>query len=69
MTIHPVSATSLCRSFGAAEVLHEVTLEIPRGSVCALLGPNGAGKTTLLKLFMGLIDPTSGSTCILGEQA
>ena len=50
----------LSRTFGRNEVLHDVGLEVPRGSVCALLGPNGAGKTTLLKLLMGLIQPTTG---------
>lgn len=57
----------LSRSFGRKEVLHNVGLDVPRGSVCALLGPNGAGKTTLLKLLMGLIQPTDGRCELLGD--
>jgi len=58
----------LSRSFGQKEVLREFDLEVPRGSVCALLGPNGAGKTTLLKLLMGLIQPTTGCSELLGDR-
>jgi branched-chain amino acid transport system ATP-binding protein len=35
--------------------LHEVTLEVPEGSIVALLGPNGAGKSTTLKAASGLL--------------
>ncbi len=36
--------------------------------VTGLLGPNGAGKSTAIKLFLGLIEPTSGSARVLGEK-
>src|ERR1700680_3422103 len=38
------------------EVLHGLTLDIPKGDFVALMGPSGSGKTTLLNLIRGL-DP------------
>jgi ABC-2 type transport system ATP-binding protein len=68
MTEYKLRSESLCRQFGKAEVLHNVNLSIPSGTICSLLGPNGAGKTTLLKLFMGLIHPTDGTCAIAGDH-
>jgi branched-chain amino acid transport system ATP-binding protein len=47
--------------YGETEVLHGVTVAVPRGSFTALLGVNGAGKSTLLKVASGLLRPTAGS--------
>ncbi|MDZ4673033.1 MAG: ABC transporter ATP-binding protein [Gemmatimonadota bacterium] len=44
----------------AADVLHEVSFAVPRGSVVALVGPSGAGKSTLLDLVARFHDPTGG---------
>ena len=42
------------------EVLHGLTLDIPKGDFVALMGPSGSGKTTLLNLIGGLDQPTAG---------
>ena len=42
------------------EVLHDITLEIPKGKTVALIGPSGAGKTTLADIILGLLPPVSG---------
>jgi len=41
-------------------------LKIPRGSICGFVGRNGAGKTTAIKLILGLLNPTTGSSTVLG---
>jgi len=46
--------------------LHEVSLDIPRGSVFGLLGPNGAGKSTLINILAGLVNRTSGTAEVWG---
>ncbi|MDQ3931832.1 MAG: ABC transporter ATP-binding protein/permease, partial [Actinomycetota bacterium] len=48
------------------EVLHDVSLLFPAGSVVALVGENGAGKSTLVKLLCGFYTPTSGSVTVDG---
>jgi ABC-2 type transport system ATP-binding protein len=52
------------KSFGAQQVLRDVTLEIPEGQVLGLLGPNGAGKSTLMKILIGLWRADSGSVAV-----
>lgn len=43
------------------QILHDVSINIPTGSIFGLLGDNGAGKTTLLKTILGLNKHFSGS--------
>ncbi len=54
--------------YGRDEVLHHVTLRVPKGSAVALVGPNGAGKTTLLRVASGIITPTSGNVFLNGRE-
>ncbi len=60
-------AERLSKSFGALEVTHEVSLEVPLGIRHAIIGPNGAGKTTLFNLLTGELRPGSGHI-YLGER-
>ena len=59
---------SLSAGYGRTEVLRDVTLGVPAGSVAALLGPNGAGKTTLLRTAAGLLRPSAGSVQLNGTD-
>lgn len=53
--------------YGERDVLHGVTLDLPRGAVVAVLGENGAGKTTLLKILAGLLRARSGTVTLDGR--
>jgi putative ABC transport system ATP-binding protein len=50
------------------EVLHGITLDIPKGDFVALMGPSGSGKTTLLNLIGGLDQPTRGEILVDGKR-
>jgi len=52
-------------SAGAVQVLRDIGLELPDGSISAIVGPNGSGKSTLARLVSGLLRPTSGSVRLL----
>jgi len=46
----------------------ELSLTIPAGEIVMFVGPSGCGKTTSLKMINRLIEPTSGSITIDGED-
>jgi putative ABC transport system ATP-binding protein len=50
------------------EVLHGLTLDIPKGDFVALMGPSGSGKTTLLNLIGGLDQPSGGEIAVGGNR-
>ena len=50
------------------EVLHDVSLTIPAGSMTAFVGPSGSGKSTIAKLIAGFWDVTSGSITLGGQD-
>jgi branched-chain amino acid transport system ATP-binding protein len=60
--------TGLTAARAGRPVVHDVTLEIPRGEVTALLGPNGAGKSTLVLAVAGILRPLSGSIDVAGRE-
>ncbi len=67
-----IAATGVEMSYLAGhkriQILKQVDLTIERGQVQLLMGPSGSGKTTLLSILAGLLAPTAGSVCLLGEE-
>jgi ABC-2 type transport system ATP-binding protein len=54
---------------GGKEVLHDVSLDVARGSVTGLLGPSGCGKTTLMRAIVGVQIVAAGDVAVLGLPA
>jgi ABC-2 type transport system ATP-binding protein len=64
-----IQARALTRYFGGKCAVDSVSLQVPRGSVFAFIGRNGAGKTTTIRMILGLLEPTRGSSAILGHDS
>jgi urea transport system ATP-binding protein len=54
--------------YGGSHTLRDIDIEVPGGAVTALLGRNGVGKTTLLKCLMGVLQVSSGSITLDGQD-
>ena len=54
--------------YGAAHILHGVSLHVGRGEVVALMGRNGAGKSTTLKSMVGLVERRQGKVLFMGAD-
>jgi urea transport system ATP-binding protein len=63
-----LTVESLEVSYGRAQVLFGVSLEVPAGSLVCVMGRNGVGKTTLLNAIMGVLAPTAGTVTFRGED-
>ncbi len=55
-----LSAKHITKSFGACEVIHDISTSFHAGTVSAIVGDNGAGKSTFLKILGGAHRPTRG---------
>src|SRR3979409_1020762 len=64
-----IDIRNVSKSFNGFQVLEDVSLSVPDGSLTALLGPSGGGKSTLLRVIAGLEVPDSGRVLIAGEDA
>ena len=63
-----IEIKNLCKSFGANQVLCDITETINEGDKVVVIGPSGGGKSTFLRCLNCLEDPTSGSIIFEGED-
>ena len=63
-----IEVTNLRKSFGALEVLRDVSFRVEKGDVVAVIGSSGSGKSTLLRCLIGLEEVTGGSIRIDGQD-
>ena len=61
-----IKLENVTKVFDGREVIHNCSMNVPKGAVYGFVGPNGAGKTTILKLIMGLLRPTTGRISVMG---
>ncbi len=62
-----LSLRAVCKKFGEVWAAHNITLDIPRGSIYGFLGPNGAGKTTTIRSILNIILPDTGEVLFGGR--
>ncbi|MGC8054903.1 ATP-binding cassette domain-containing protein, partial [Salmonella enterica] len=60
MAVSSLVVRGLKKSYGARQVVRDVSMELRSGEVVGLLGPNGAGKTTSFYMIVGLVPSDGG---------
>jgi branched-chain amino acid transport system ATP-binding protein len=55
-------------SYGKAEVLRSINMQIDEAEIITLVGANGAGKSTFLRTLSGIVQPTSGEIWFQGDR-
>ncbi|QHT59564.1 ABC transporter ATP-binding protein [Paenibacillus lycopersici] len=63
-----LNVTGLCKHYKGVKAVDGVDMQLNQGDIYGFLGQNGAGKTTTIRMMMGLIQPTSGSVKLFGEE-
>src|SRR6266478_3844065 len=56
-----IDVHGLSKSFGGREVVHDLSMQVKRGTIYGFLGPNGSGKTTTIRMLCGLLTPDRGA--------
>jgi len=62
-----LSIRAITKYYGSIRALHQVSFEVPPGSVFGVLGPNGSGKTTLLGIVMDVLKASDGTYAWFGS--
>lgn len=63
-----IETKNLSFAIGNTQILKDVSLSVPKGSIYGFLGPNGAGKTTLIRLMLNLFSTSEGKIFLFGED-
>src|ERR1700755_2753280 len=63
-----IKVEHLSKSFGKVKAVDGILFDVAEGENLILLGTSGCGKTTTLKMLNRLIEPTSGSIYINGQN-
>ena len=63
-----IRLTGLTKRYGKFTAVDGIDLEIRKGELFGFLGPNGAGKTTTMRMIAGILQPTSGTIEIAGDD-
>ena len=64
-----LEVSGLRKEFGGLVAVRDVSFTVGEGEFVGLIGPNGCGKSTTFNCISGLLDQTSGSIEIFGEDA
>jgi ABC-2 type transport system ATP-binding protein len=61
-----IDVEGLTKSFNGRVVVHDLSMQVKRGTIYGFLGPNGSGKTTTIRMLTGLLTPDKGQGRCLG---
>jgi branched-chain amino acid transport system ATP-binding protein len=63
-----LQVSDLDLSYGDAQALDGVSLDVPAGAIVAIVGANGAGKTSLIRTIAGMLKPSRGAILWKGRD-
>jgi len=63
-----IETRDLSFSIGETQILKNVSLMVPQGSIYGFLGPNGAGKTTLIRILLNLYNGGGNKVFLFGKD-
>ena len=63
-----IHVQGLGKSFGAVDVLKDISVDINKGDVVFVIGPSGSGKSTFLRCLNRLEEPTRGHIFFEGDR-
>lgn len=66
---HVIEIDHLTKYYGTREIVRDLSLKVPNGSIYGFLGRNGTGKTTTIRILLGFEDATRGRTSVFGEDS
>jgi len=63
-----LSVRDLRAGYGQVQVLHGISIDVPKGRLVTLIGSNGAGKTTTMRAVSGMLRPSAGRIELAGRD-
>ena len=63
-----IETRNLTRYYDKVTAVADLNLQVSAGALFGLIGPNGAGKTTTLRMLAGLLEPSSGTILLNGQE-
>ena len=63
-----LEGVNLVAAYGVVPILHEYSVEVEKGELAVIVGPNGAGKSTVMRVLLGMLEATSGSVTLDGND-
>src|SRR5689334_21711922 len=63
-----IQLENVTKRYDDTTVVHDLNLEIKQGEIVGIIGHNGAGKSTTMKMMAGLVEPTSGTIHVMGQD-
>ena len=64
---HVLEVDAVTAAYGTVDVLHNISISLPRGKTVALVGESGSGKSTAARVITGLLPPRRGEVRFNGE--
>ena len=63
-----IGLSNVSRRFGDLWAVHDLSMDVPAGTILGLIGPSGSGKTTTIRMLTGTLHPTSGRISVMGQD-